>query len=251
MELFKGNITKEQLLSIPKAERTFFVLLTHLANILYTLRKLTVFCAAGREESNEIVRRAQNAQALLMVRLTAGYLWEGWRLLQANYFGSCLSREYDKVLSNAAKKCLDDIKRYFSQKKCNVKTIRNKFAFHLLQESPGEISELIEQDNTGQYSLYFNKHAGLCFYELPDTLINNAIFSLMKGDATFERLEDLEKEVREIVKKYLYFVNEFVLQFGKKYLIKLDYKKIKLPDPPAMDEVVIPYFVSEPKQKQT
>lgn len=250
MELFKGNITKEQLLSIPKAERTFFVLLTHLANILYTLRKLTVFCAAGREESNEIVRRAQNAQALLMVRLTVGYLWEGWRLLQTNYFGSCLSKDYDRDLSNAAKKCLDDIKRYFSWK-CNVEVIRNKFAFHLLQESPEEISGLIEKDNTEQYSLYFSKHAGLCFYELSDTLINNAILSLVDGDTDFERLQNLEEEVGDIVKKYLDFVNEFVSQFGKKYLLELDYKKIELPDPPAMDKVVIPYFVSKPKQKQT
>jgi len=248
MELFKSNITKEQLLSIPETERTFFVLLTHLANILYTLRKLTVFCAAGREESNEIVRRAQNAQALLMVRLTAGYLWEGWRLLQTNYFGSCLSKDYDRDLSDDAKKCLDDIKRYFSRK-CNVKTIRDKFAFHLLQKSPEEISELIEEDHTGQYSLYFSVYAGLCFYELPDTLINNTVLSLVKGDTPFERLKNLEKEVSEVVEKYLHFVNEFILQFGKKYLLKLNYEKVQLPDPPAIDEVVIPYFVPELEQK--
>ena len=116
MELFKATITKEQLLLIPKSERTFFVLLTHLSNTLLTLQKLTVFCAAGKEESNKIVRRAQNSQALLMARLAAGYLWEGWLLLQTNYFGSCLSKEYDKALPADAKSSLAFMKRYFNGK---------------------------------------------------------------------------------------------------------------------------------------
>ena len=245
MELFKGNITKKQLLSIPEPERTFFVLLTHLANILYTLQKLTVFCASGREEDSELIRRAMNSQALLMVRLTAGYLWEGWLLLDKKYFSSCLSKEYDKVLSSDARECLGYIKRYFSRK-CNVEVIRNEFSFHLLQEkSPKEISGLIEKDNTEQYSLYFSEHAGLCFYELPDTLINNAILSLVEGDTVFERLQKLEKEIGDVVKNYLDFVNEFICQFGKRYLLKLGYEKVQLPDLPATSDVVIPYFISE------
>ena len=247
MELFKGTIAKEQLLSIPKSEQTFFILLTHLSNALFTLQKLTVFCAASKKESNEIVRRARNSQALLMTRLTAGYLWEGWLLLQTNYFGSCLSKEYGKVLSTDAKSSLDYLKRYFNGES-KIEEIRH-LAFHLLQKSPEEISKAIDNlEDKEQMSLYFSKHAGLCFYELSDTIINNTVLSLVKGDTVLGRLENLEKEVREVVKKYLLFVNEFVLQFGKKYLLELNYESIQLPEPPAIDDVVIPYFLPELEQ---
>lgn len=248
MELFEVNITKEQLKLIPKTERIFFILLTHMANILYTLRKLTLFCATGREESSKIVRRAENSQALLMVRLTAGYLWEGWKLLDINYFGSCISKDYDNLLSDDAKKYLNDMKLYFRNKN-NVNTIRNKFAFHLLQKTPELISELIERDATEKYSLYFNENAGLCFYELPDTLINHAIFRLVKGETDWECLENLEKEIGDTTQKYLAFANDFVSQLYKKYLLSLNLQKIDLQEPPKMDEIVIPYFVLKPEKK--
>ena len=248
MELFEVNITKEQLKSIPEKERVFFILLTHIVNILYTLRKLTLFCAAGREESNKIVRRAENSQALLMVRLTAGYLWEGWRLLDINYFGSCISKDYDNLLSDDAKKCLDDMKRYFRNKN-NAYTIRNKYAFHLLQKIPDFISGLIEKDNTKKHSLYFNQHAGLCFYELPDTLINREIFRLVKGTTDRECLENLEKEIGDTTQKYLVFANQFVLQFYKKYLQDLNPMKIDIPEPPKIYEISIPYFTAKTDEK--
>jgi len=248
MELFEVNVTKEQLKSIPETEQIFFILLTHMANILYTLRKLTLFCAATREESNKIARRAENSQTLFMVRLTAGYLWEGWKLLDKNYFGLCISKDYDNLLSDDANKCIKDMKRYFRNEN-NVKTIRNNFAFHIFQETPELISKFIEKETTEKYSLYFNEYAGLCFYELPDTLINNAILRLVKGETDWERLENLEKEVGGTAHKYLVFANEFVSQFGKKYLLSLNPHKIDIPEPPKMDEIKIPYFVLQNEKK--
>lgn len=248
MELFEVNITKEQLKSIPEKERVFFILLSHIVNILYTLRKLTLFCAAGREESNKIVRRAENSQALLMVRLTAGYLWEGWRLLDINYFGSCISKDYDNLLSDDAKKCLRDMKRYFRIKN-NVKTIRNNFAFHHFQETPELISKFIEKETAGKYSLYFNEYAGLCFYELPDTIINNAILRLVKGETDWERLENLDKEIGDTAQKYLVFANKFVSHFYKKYFPSLNPQKIDIPEPPKIYEISIPCFTAKTDEK--
>ncbi|GAH92434.1 unnamed protein product, partial [marine sediment metagenome] len=47
--------------------------------------KITFF-SASVEEEDSLIRRAKNSQALFMIRLTAGKLWEGGRLLETYFF---------------------------------------------------------------------------------------------------------------------------------------------------------------------
>ena len=245
MKLFKIEISKEKLLSIPKEERLFFIQLTNVANELFILQKLTLFSARS-EESDELIRRAQNSQALFLIRLTAGILWEGWRLLETHFFGSKLSEKYSKYLSDDGNNKLEYIKKYFSNINL-IKTIRDEYAFHRSNESSDRMNEVIEQtDDSEVFSLYFSEHHGNCFYDMSDTLLNHSLFSIIKLKNTEEPMRELLIDIKDVLHNFLCFVGECVLVFGKNHL-SLESYEMEIPNQPTIDQITIPYFASKPK----
>ena len=127
MELLKLEIPKSKLLSIPKKERVFFVQAGNLLNDLSMLQKLTLF-TTNTKTTNKTVRTAQNLQALCLIRIQAGKLDEGWHFLDKNYFGAKLSKNYDRMLSQSEKQCLDNIKKYFNSKR-NLISLARDYTF--------------------------------------------------------------------------------------------------------------------------
>ena|SRR5215471_17521660 len=105
MEVYEIPISEKQLDSIPAEERIFFIQIGHLANELSTLNRLLLF-VSNSNGATDLERRARNSQALLLVRLCSGKLFEGWQMLLRDYFGSKLSKEYDPLLDESGRNSL-------------------------------------------------------------------------------------------------------------------------------------------------
>lgn len=205
--------------------------------------------SASLEESDEILRRAQNCQAIFMIRLTAGKLWEGWQLIGKYFFSSPLARDYEDLFSEEVKINLKEIKHYFSKSNL-VKIIRDEYAFHYSSESTMKIENLIKALNDkDELVMYFNEHSGNCFYDMADTLLSHALLQSIQASDINDAMRKMLTEIVTITHHFLHYVGECVLVFGKRHL-SFESHMIDIPDPPFFDEVHIPYFVSEPKNRK-
>ncbi len=246
MELFKVKLTKEQLQRVPEPEMLFFIQLTQFANEIFCLKKFTFF-SVSLDGDDPLLKCASNSQALFMVRLTAGKLWEAWELLRRFFFSTTLSQEYESTFSEKAKKNLSFIKTYFSNANL-VKKIRDEYAFHYSSEASDNIKELIKElKDDDEFYMYFNQHHGNCFYCMSDTLMNHSLYKSINSTDTKEAINRMLVEIANASGHFLHFVGECVLVFGKRYL---DFKTdtIKISGQPAIDEVHVPYFVSKPQR---
>ena len=124
MKLLKFDVPKSKLDSLPEDERIYFVQLGNVLNELNILQKCAIFSGSGIQELNEVERSGQVSQALFFIKMLAGKLFEGKRLLKNPFFGNHKDR-----LSPEGQNSLKDINRYFA-KSNNIDLIRNKFAFH-------------------------------------------------------------------------------------------------------------------------
>src|SRR5215510_7875427 len=148
MKVYEIPISKRQLDAIPADERVFFFQIGHLANELSTLNRLLLF-VSNSNGITDLERRARNAQAMLLIRLCSGKLFEGWQMLQRDFFGSKLSKEYEPLMDESGRNSLTEIKRYFSKSNL-IKDIRDNFAFHYSAEDLRNQIERIN-DNDALY----------------------------------------------------------------------------------------------------
>jgi len=244
MKLYKIQIKTGDLQKIPKKELLFFIQLTNFANEIFCLQKITFF-SADVEEKDLLIRRAKNSQALFLIRLTAGKLWEAWMLLETHYHSSVLARDYIEQFSDEAKKDYKYIKKYFGKSNI-IKMVRDKYAFHFDPDSSKKVEEVIDAlKNDEVFDMYFSEHHGNCFYDMSNTLINESLFSFINESDRNNAIKRLLTEVKDTTKHFLHFVGECVLVFGKKHL-GLNAEEIEIPDQPSLEDVKIPYFVGRP-----
>lgn len=243
MELLKITITKEQLEKIPESELLFFIQLTHFANEIFCLQKFTNY-SVSLNGSYQILQRAQNAQALLFVRLTAGKLWEAWKLLQSHHSDL---QEYEAQLPERVQNDFKIVKSYFSAPNC-IKTIRNQYAFHFSKESSEGIKNSISSfAGNEEFAMYFSEHHGNCFYDMADILINHSLLNTIDQENE-KAMQKMLTEIVNVIQLFLRFVGECVLVFGKRHLCLVP-QKVMISDPPAIDEIHVPFFVSAPKYR--
>lgn len=241
MKLIKIEIPKSELLSISENERIFFVQLANLLNDLNIFRKLVYF--SSKETKNDIIRKAQNSQALALIRIQAGKLGEGWELLQREFFTSKVSIEYEPLLDSKAQEALKKIKDYFGKENL-IKLIRNEFAFHY---SSGKIKQLINDAPEGEvFEAFLSENHGNCLYFISHVIVNFAILKSIGGNDFWDAMDKLLKEVNEVTLWFFDFLGECIAIILQKYKhLGIVTKEIEIPEPPKMDSVDLPYFVSK------
>src|SRR5688572_977705 len=106
------TLTRKQLDAIPEPERRLLVLMAHASNELNVLTKLFHFSAKGLS-AKPMLQQAENAQALVLGRLLTGKIYECWKLMQAAFFRSGLSKSYEPLFEPTASEALQGLKRYF------------------------------------------------------------------------------------------------------------------------------------------
>ncbi len=131
MDVYDIKITKSQLQSLPEAERILVLQFGHVCNELSFLNKLLIVVSDTNTKGLE--KKAMAAQSMIVVRLYIGKVFEAWRMIQRDYFGSRLSKTLDTELDEEGKKSLEALKTYFGRNNL-LSSIRNNFSFHYWAE---------------------------------------------------------------------------------------------------------------------
>ena len=205
-------------------------------------QKFMIF-STNRRTTNQVVRAAQNMQALSLARFQIGILSEGWQLLQKNYFGTQLSKEYEPLLSEPARKSLKNLKRYFSTNENWMSSVRTGFCFHYpLSE---EIAKLIDEAPDSEiFEIFMSEFFGNCLFSMSNTIVN---FGILKCTGCSDLQRAMDKFLRDGVKVARWFgdfLGECLLVIAKKHL-GLESTEAEIPEPPNIKEVTLPYFIKE------
>lgn len=117
---------------IDENEKIFYVFTGHLCNEITILEKL-LFLSTTFSNADESLDAVNASQSLLISRLTAGKLWEGWELLKSFFNIDSKPPKYpisiDTELSTEGKAAFDELKIYFKRGGL-FDVLRNQFAFH-------------------------------------------------------------------------------------------------------------------------
>ena len=244
MVLNKILISREKLNSIPERERIFFIEIGNLLNELNTLQKVIFIAAKYTEDTLE--RRGRNLQALFFVRILAGKLSEAWELLKRDFFGAMLSQEYETRLDSDAKKNLEKLKKYFSRQNL-IHQIRNEFAFHY--SSPEEIKrQLDEVPREEVFELLLAPEHGNCLYSMSDVILNFALLNAVDPADPWRAMDRVLSETFDVTRQFLDFLGECLVIIADQY-ISLDSEKVEVSNPPALDDLALPYFVRPRKER--
>lgn len=241
MQLLKIEIPKAKMVSARKEEAIFFVQTGNLLSDLSMLQKLTIF-STNYKTATGVVRAAQNLQASLLLRIQAGKLHEGWELLQKNFFGTGLSKDYEGHLSASEKQALENIKKYFGSKTNLISLIRNKFAFHY-HPSSEEIAHLIEDAPASEvFEIYVSEHFGNCVFSMSNVLW---VFAILKNTGiqnTDEAMGKFMSDVTNVTKWFCHFLGRCLLIFTEKHL-GLESQPVEIPEPLPINEITLPFFI--------
>lgn len=239
MKLFKIEIPKSKLSLMPENEKIFFIQVGNLLNDLSMLQKLMYF-SANTKTANNVVRAAQNSQALSLVRIQAGKLSEGWQMLQKDFFGTKVSQVYEKEFTDVGKDNLEKLKRYFSKKNL-ISTIRNEYSFHY--PSSDQIIKLIDEAPDSEiFKVFMAEEHGNCHYSISNVLLNFAILKTTGISNTQKAMGRFLQDVIQVTRWFGDFLGDCLLIIANKHLGLKSYD-VDIPDPPDINEVTLPYFV--------
>lgn len=245
MKIYEIPISEQQLDSIPANERFFFIQIGHLANELSTLNRLLLFMS-NSSDTTELERWARNSQVLLLVRLCSGKLFEGWQMLQRDYFGSKLSKEYDGLLDESGKSSLAEIKLYFSKNNL-IKDIRDSFAFHC--PSDDLKNQLQRIKDTGTLYIYLGYAHGNSFYSFADVLVGSAMLSKVQGADPQQAMDTLFADPINAIKWFLDFIGSCMIILVEKHLgtslEALGANTIEIPNTKKPEDVQVPFFLAD------
>ncbi|HUU19748.1 MAG TPA: hypothetical protein VMW72_21535 [Sedimentisphaerales bacterium] len=239
MKLLKVEISKSQLSQIPENERVFFVLLGSLLNDLNMFQKLAYF-SANTKTSKGIVRGAQNFQALSLAQFQAAKLYDGWVLLQQNFFGTKVSKQYVSELSGSGKSDLTKLKQYFNRQDNLLYVIRNMFVAHYTSDWIETL--LSEIPDSEVFYMLFSELQGNCFYSMSNELTNLAILKATGQSNIDDGMKKLLGDVMKVTRLFANFLGDCLRVIVEKHL-GLGHSEVEIPDPPDMNEIALPYFI--------
>ena len=245
VKLTKINISKAELLSIPKKELELFIQLTNFYNDVNILQKMMVISGISREKANnnKIVEMSLSSQALFFMRIQAGKLYEGWNMLGEHFFNNkTFSEEYHKKGSSQSKENLSKLKKYFGKNNL-IENIRNTYTFHYSKESSKNmIKQIINAPDSEIFEIYLSKEYGNCFYSIAHDLLNTSILKDIDSDDQAKAMNKYFQEIMDITKCFLNFTQDSIGVISKMYL-QMNYEEIQIPEPQNLNDIRLPFFV--------
>jgi hypothetical protein len=218
---------------------------TGLANDLQSLMKL--FAVAVDEKRDElIIKQGGSAVGMLMLRLLAGRLWEGWQLICSAY--KPIEPNYETVLGPETREALGELRTYFGQKRNLMNTVRDKIGFHADRGIVKRAFERLPDD--AAMGDYLCRTIGNTLYFSAELLHYEAIHGFT---GTTDQLASLRKLVRDVQRLVGHF-NTFIFGFAaiflsrhlRRQLSEMRSNKTCLDGIPHLDELQLPYFTEFP-----
>jgi hypothetical protein len=210
MELEKIHFKKNDLEKIPDNQRFFFIQAINLLTEINVLNR--VACSYLKTTENEIADKSIYCHKIFISVMLGGKLYEGWRILEKNYFGQKVSQEIDSHLSETGKRALNGLKNYFASENL-IKKIRQKYAFHY------DIDELKKQYNDYRddepFELYWSEHMANVFSTTYFDVYHALTKELNDDEDIAAKL--FFKNVTGTTGIFREFIGEIILYFSRKY----------------------------------
>jgi hypothetical protein len=245
MDIYPIPIPKALLDAAPENERTLHLTAGQLVNDLNILRNLTLI-ALNPVSGHEIITHARRATVILMLKLMAGKLNEGWEFIRQQF--SPLYTKYEGDLSDSAKQLLDELKKYFGKSNV-VNIIRNKAGFHSDVEVMKKGYEFFPE--TEIFVDFLADHPGQCLYFSSEIIAIVGMTRLIEKDDWKAGIDKIECDITGISGKMINFFLEYMRAFLERYIPDagkdVHKDKFAIPDGPPIDTITIPFFCTPPK----
>ncbi len=239
MKILKVTFPASTLRRLPEEEQVFLVRLTRLLNEINILAKCAIFAGNALQDTEQPEKTVQRIQGFFFLRELAGKLWEGWDVVHTSYFGSALSKEYDRCLSATGKLALAKLKNYFGRSDCSVKKVRNEQAFHYdVCVIRRELAALGQKD---ALSMLVAPSRGNCLYTFSEHIAAQGMLKAFDTDAA--------RAMRKMIDEVAIRVPNWFQDFGAEVLMVVAEKAGLAPEReydlmvPSVDTVRLPFFV--------
>jgi superfamily I DNA/RNA helicase len=243
--LYRIELKKAHLDQIPHDERIFYFMASQLANDLNVIAKLLIFAANGVMKSREQVQRhVATTQALLFVKMMAGRLHEGKRLLSTAFFNKGLWKKYKDDLPPDARTNLEKINSYFGKENM-IEKIRNKFAFHSDLDVIEDMYANAPKD-APFIDYHTTRYNGHSLYYGAEALALNAMLKVAGEPDSRAALLRLTQEPGRIAALFTDFIQSFTGLMLTRFIglrqEDLEALKVDIADGPVIDDVTLPHF---------
>ncbi len=237
------TLTKAHFDRIPDDERLFYFLAGQLRNDINILNKLMLVAMNEvRTAPGQSPRySAALAQVILLLKLTAGRLYEGHITIKRDFLAKGLLQKYATYMLSEELTQLNDLNRYFGSGNPAIQRIRNKLAFHIDTQPITEAYDSLSSDFKSVE--FLSEYSGHNLFHAPETL---TLFA-MAGDYSEDWPNSLGTVINEITNTCLImmkFLAAFTNGILSKYIIgtgaSLAYVTIE--DEPSLDTLRLPFF---------
>lgn len=245
------HYTKADLDAAPEQDRLLFLMSTSLVNEYQMLFKmLVVIIESEPRDSHIMINQANSAFGMLVVRMFAGRLCEGWKVIAK--FNHLLKAEYEPHMGKESRAALRDIRAYFNPKGTTsfIQKVRDHVAFHSLQETVEEsYNDIAPEVDLGDY---ISRHYNNTLYYSAEILHYNSLRILSGLDSHEEALVLIKDDLLRVASLFNEAIYSFVLIFYRRYLNerlqKLDEDKETV-EAWALEEMQLSYFTYHPTRR--
>jgi hypothetical protein len=237
--LVRLELQPKDLMDIHEPERILLLQLSVVLNEINILNKLLVF--SNQQLSDQVLREAQNSQTYFLLTILAGKLFESYKVIKQDYFGTRLSREYNDLLTDDGRSALDKLKTYFSRSKNAVEILRNKAVFHYDDDLLREGIKATPDDE--HLEMYFSEYTGNCFFYLGNVMYSNAVLDRIDPTDPYKAMDLLMGEILSTASLVLDFAKSCLSAVVSKHLKHLRGRPIEV----AAENhslIKLPYFVA-------
>lgn len=195
----KLTFPKESLEGVPVEDRYTYLTLGHMFNELMALQRLLSFSLPRDEDVEPAVRDAKFGQAMLVLRVTAGKLYEAHKALDAREMSGSIRTRFLPLLSDGADrwKRLRDAKRSVGW----LNDVRNDVAFHFPTFS--ETAPLLAADGGAEIEVYGDSRSGNTFHKTSEGFALSILFK------TARDVEHAHQMIGDVI-GYLTEFNDFL-----------------------------------------
>ena len=234
------TIPKDKLDGAPDEDRLTYLMAGNLANDLQILQKLMIVSIQTAAEMGHPHSEAANGSSMLLVKLLAGRLYEGWNWLRSPA-NSHLFKAFAQDKSSDAWTCYREITGYFGRDNL-INALRQKIGFHSDVDTMRQGYQLLADQPMIEL---LSDQRGNTFYASADIAALGALCHLADTDDVAVALGRIADEVGRVAGLF----GDLVVQIAMRFCIDIldidaeDQLKNAIEiDAPRLDALRMPFF---------
>lgn len=242
MQLFQINISRAQLMKMPRSERNIFLQSCHIANELNVLGKL-VICAYFKGSTVESL--AQLGMLLTLTRTCFAKAWEGWKFVRKTLLTTSGAPKPELDLDQKTVEELEKLKAAFDGDRI-FRFLRDKVSFHYDAGQMGAVLEGLPADFESM--IYLGGKPAYCLYFLPEEMLLRHLQRELKTSTLQETLDALGERLHQVLGPLTLVIGHGLMLLAKRHLAGenglVPSQPVEIELKPIQD-LRIPYFAEQ------